>query len=779
MPKLFLSAIFKKEVMQLKEKELHNNVETILDEMLNVLESPEELATYLKSLKAKKFQNLNGFWKFYATNAHRVIYTFGKSIGRFDESESLFIIRYVSDHDAQSRLAVTSRQRAEKGEHQPYRISSKERSNEDAHDEKLAREYDVEQEIHYSLVKGKIAEILYRNIYETESLFLNREQLKCMQLELPMVVIGSAGSGKTIVSIEFMKQISNECPNAIYITFTEFLKSFAKEQFEIYNKKNSGNFYTYSDYCIQKLKLESMNLIGFGEFEKWYKRSFPHLKFETYDVWAEIRGVIKGYMGEKCEYLQRNESMLSEKDYLQDNISGTRFEDEDKAEIYNIARKYMEWLIDSGKYDDNDLAHRLLEGVKNQSVSMEELLVVDEVQDLTERQITSLLKITEKRQLFFSGDPNQIINPSYFSFSRFGVLLYNKEGQNPNRIFLKHNYRNCKQIVQYINLINDERIKYIGSQKQEYDSEEYSMRQQTEGDRIFLIKPSQDNMAKLIELFEENPDCAIIVTTSKEKTELERHLKGKKRPVYTIYEVKGLEFRHVLCYNLFSTNQALWQEILDNKGRRSTQHRFLFNVFYVALTRAKEYLCFFEENFSVPFIEEAGTITLEQVNFDSLYLHSGKGPLAWYEEAVKFEKAGMYDQAESSYHRYSSLSNDSVENEILRCQAYGLIEREKTTETFRKAGYLLLKAEEYDEAIKYFKEVGDLHKALECEIRRAAGADEVELGKYNLETVLNKGVHDQEFMDVLLDSYLSHKASDVKQQSKDIIELYIPSIKEV
>ncbi len=773
--RLFISEKFKKEFNKLKQSGIKERVTEILDKIAFLSASnPQELNPYLASLNAKKFKNANNYWKFYATNAHRIIYAYGKDISRDDQHESIFILRYVEDHDTQGRIAKNSKDVAEKGQYSNY-LS---RVDEDDLDEEYINEFDIESEINYIAIAGKIEDLLKNRYYYPEVL-LNKEQLKCVTPQFPLIFKGNAGSGKTIVSIEIMKMAYKESVNAVYITFTDGLRNLAKAQFDISLETKSNRFYSFKEYCLEKLSLSSMDFIDFYDFEKWMKISYSNISIESIEVWSEIRGIIKGYMGVEWNPENFNMPLLNKEEYLSGSGFESKFGIEDREKIYKIALNYNGWLKASKKFDDNDLANAMVYSLNSGTLKREVAIIVDEVQDMTERQIAMLELNSNDCHMYLSGDPNQIINPTLFSFERLTNLFYIRNNKAPKVITLKNNYRNCEQLVEYINNISLYRRKLIGAQKREDDALEIAMRKNTFGRRIISVNPSKQNLVTTLELFEETPDVAIIVQSNVEKAFLRSMVNKELHCVYTIHEVKGLEFNHVFCYNLVYKNKAEWNDILSNKGRRSTAHRFFFNVYYVAITRAKEYVCFFEDDAEIFFAESNQIDEIQEASVDNYNLNNFVDPYSWFEDGKKFEKAGLYEKAIHSYKKYNSLSGVDEDTNIKRCEALNLIAIDKSEAAFRKAARMLTEIKEWSYAERLYKDLEDYHKVFECKLKNGDMSHKSRTAVDKIESFIRRGKNDLEFMDTIINYYLIPKAKECESNCKIITDILIPETMEV
>jgi hypothetical protein len=511
----------------------------------------------------------------------------------------------------------------------------------------------------------------------------------------------------------------------------------------------------------------------------WYLGSYMHLSFKIIDIWHEIRGVVKGFMGENWLQEASFKRLLDEEDYIGKKGFDSKFNEFERREIYRIVTKYNEWLDNANKFDDNDLAYQMFLMYEEGKQDKIPILVIDEVQDFTERQIVMMSYITFDYHIYLCGDPNQIINPTLFSFGRVSNFFYNRQSKSPRMISLKNNYRNSAPVVEIINNITMKRKTLIGFQKREDDALERPMRTDTFGTRLLNVHPTEENLKEVVSLFEKTPSAAIIVTTDDEREVLEKKINSKLNSVFTIFEVKGLEFNHVFCYNIFSGYKDIWNEIMNGHGKRSSAHRFHFNVLYVAITRSKEYISFFEDSKNTFLINDLDVRYIEKVDEDSMEINSLRDPFEWYEDGVMFEKAGLYNKAILAYEKHYDFSGINMKKDISRCEANIILETNKTFEGFFKAGNLLIEAEDYLGAERIFSDIDVKYKIHECQIRRGMYKHRSHLSKEEMNSILLQGMDDEVFFKLFIEAYLIPKSRDLVTNSEMIKGILLPELLEV
>lgn len=332
---------------------------------------------------------------------------------------------------------------------------------------------------------------------------------------------------------------------------------------DIYNNhfKTTSQFVGQS-YFINKY---SKNLTN-HQIESSFKKL---AKYSKEIIYKEIFGMIFGY----CN---NSSSEISLQEYTNLRINSfTKFECED---IYKIALDYKKHLEKFGLLDNNIASRKVLQKVNDIEYS---LSIIDEVQDYTQVNLTMFKKLSLK--MFCVGDAQQMINPSYFSFSYLKNLLYDKDITNVKE--LTNNYRNSKKIEDIVSSLSE-------INKQEFGTHNFLLKGNSIdngissqavfiNDETFIKKIANNNFDNL----------TFVVDSMLKKQELQKLLKNQE--VLTISEIKGLERNTVVAYNILSSNSEKWKMLEINKvnhkkADENSVYRYYYNLFYVGITRAKQ-----------------------------------------------------------------------------------------------------------------------------------------------------------------------------------------------
>lgn len=376
--------------------------------------------------------------------------------------------------------------------------------------------------------------------------------------------------------------------------------------------------------------------------------------------------------------------------------------------IYDLTLRYQQFLYEEQKVDENDLARALLAKIIRQEISLFDFVIADEIQDLTEIQSYCLIRLTRNRnQLLFSGDINQTIRPTYFHTGRIESIL---KTSNLHLGFDKHiltkNYRSTKEVVDLANKVVDLRIQCLGINKKN-DYYETPIRGLQHA--IYYLDSSNPlNVIQMIETGLNRHYVAIVVADEFEKRNLER-LTRQKGAIFTVEEIKGIEKDYIICYNVMSKFKKMWEIILSENVVHQNQYRYYFNLLYVAITRARQHLCFIEEDMPDKLFEQLSDEWLVFENFDEadLKLNVISSDNEFYKEAKRYEQRELYEQA---IHEYELAQLPESKQAIRRCQA--LIKNKQGYHL--EAGRELMKIKEYEKASHCFRQAQEYTEYLKA-----------------------------------------------------------------
>ena len=604
---------------------------------------------------------------------------------------------------------------------------------------------------------------------EEMDIYLSQEQSECIsdffRNPSPTLIIGGAGTGKTLISVHLLIDYvkNNHKKRACYFTQSPELRTKVKTLYKQYGtdiENNEVEFNDINEYCIKQLGLNHKNLVTTHDFLKYLKTN-PAIMSKWSDiitpieVWAEIRGVIKGCMsGSPTEwnriqpmlqdsfdggveslvkkgYFERlpsdkkriqlknslevtkeraandtglnsreienlkdafkyfsnfdfNKRTLTKEEYLGISEERTTIAREHRELAWNVCMEYEKYLQDNELYDENDLIRRMFEkGITSESKY--NFTVIDEVQDYTELQLFFIRTLTEGNKIVFAGDEHQNINPASFSESRLSSLFY-QESVSLTTKRLQKNYRCPQEIIEKTNELAEIRRCVIASGKAKNEVPEVAIRASDALPNRLVYNESniEECLCELIQY----PKAVILVPNQNVKSSITNKIKKLKdkiisrigeakykarlnNAVFTVAEIKGMEYEYVLCFDLIGTYLETWKQILK-KVHQQTKYRYYFNLLYVAMTRAQKYLCFIDTpqteklNWKIKF-NPVSRFNAEELYFDQMSQDSA----SYYEIAPELEKHGKYKEAIENY----SIAEAEPES-LYRCY-YGIAIEDK------------------------------------------------------------------------------------------------------
>ena len=314
-------------------------------------------------------------------------------------------------------------------------------------------------------------------------------------------------------------------------------------------------------------------------------------------VYKEIYGMVFG----KYE-LDSPKDMMSREEYY--NARRESFSRSECEVIYNVACDYLNYLNKNNLTDNNLMSRELLTVIDEPLYSVG---IIDEAQDFTQVNLCFIKKIS--RKLFCVGDALQMINPSYFNFGYIKRLMY---GDITGVSELRHNYRSTQTIENIAEKLGE-------LNRQRFGVHSFVLR----GEGVHSSMPTaavfvkENNFAQ--SLADRRFENVTVIVASQRKKEQLRAVLGKTE-ILTVAEAKGLEREIVVLVDVLSDNIGKWNYLENMTLNRKTADensvfRYYFNLFYVGVSRAKQYL----------FVAESAYPSLFNAMFNECFQKKNKG----------------------------------------------------------------------------------------------------------------------------------------------------------
>ena len=180
-------------------------------------------------------------------------------------------------------------------------------------------------------------------------------QDEILHLPTPGIIIGSAGSGKTALTLEKAKTLTGK---VLYITLSSYLVENAAllyYSFDYENTRQEVEFLSFFEY-LSTIDVPQGKEVDFRNFDQWISRyRQSHKVKDAYKVFEEFKGVITGSVVDK--------PYLSLQDYLSLGIKQSIFPGTERKQVYDLFTKYLEWLKQGVYFDSNIVSYQMLERV--------------------------------------------------------------------------------------------------------------------------------------------------------------------------------------------------------------------------------------------------------------------------------------------------------------------------------------------------------------------------------------------------------------------------------
>ena len=468
------------------------------------------------------------------------------------------------------------------------------------------------------------------------------------RLPPPLIVVGSAGSGKTALTLEKLKHAEGE---VLYVTHSAYLAQNARDLYYSHGFEKEGQdatFFSFREF-LESIKVPSGREAGWREFVSWFGRMQQQFKgLDPHQVFEEIRGVIAA----------DEVGILSREAYGHLGVRQSIFPVAERDRLYDLFELYRKWLTEARLYDLNLVAHEWLSGAKPRY----DFVVVDEVQDITIIQLALILRTLKKPGNFLlCGDSNQIVHPNFFSWSKVKSLFWRDPALAARQDIkvLSANFRNGQETTRVANTLLKIKQKRFGS----IDRESNFLVDAVTGDTgAVTVLNDKDSVKKDLNLKTKgSTQFAVLVMRDEEKGEARRFFQTPL--IFSIHEAKGLEYDNIIIYRFLSDHRAEFAEIAEgvsvrdldveeltyrragDKSDKSLEiYKFYVNALYVALTRAVRNVYLIESDTS-----HALLMLLDlKTDGDKVAVTAKTSTLDdWQKEARKLELQGKQEQADA------------------------------------------------------------------------------------------------------------------------------------
>ena len=475
------------------------------------------------------------------------------------------------------------------------------------------------------------------------------------RLPAPVVVVGSAGSGKTAVTLAKLRDAAGQ---VLYVTHSAYLAQSARALYEAHgydNPAQEAQFLSYRE-LVETLRVPGGREVTFTAFMGWFERHRQTLRaalgeLDAHALFEEFRGVISaGAQGP-----------LDLPAYLALGARQSLLGAPARVAAHALFLRYRQWLVESNQFDLNLVAHEW----RPLAQPVYDFIVIDEVQDLTNVQLAlALACLKQPGQFLLCGDSNQIVHPNFFSWAGVRAVFWQglagEAAQRQNLSVLQANFRNTRTVTALANTLLKIKQARFGSIDRESNFL-VKCASSVEGS-VTLLPAREAPMRELDARTRASVQHAVIVLRDEDKPAAREHFRTPL--VFAVHEAKGLEYPHVILYALVSGQRSAYAEVCDgvtvadlaidelgyrrarSKDDKSLElYKFYVNALYVAMTRAVESLVLVEADAAHPLLGLLGLKVAQAASAPTAAPVQASSREEWAQEARKLELQGKDEQA--------------------------------------------------------------------------------------------------------------------------------------
>lgn len=464
----------------------------------------------------------------------------------------------------------------------------------------------------------------------------------------PLIVVGSAGSGKTALTLEKLRLARG---SVLYVTHSAYLAQGARDLYFAHGYDNPDQeplFLSYREF-LETLRVPPGREVDFAAFRGWFAGHRQAYRFtDAHQVYEEFRGVLSS----------RPEGPLTREAYLALGVRQSIFPAEQRAAVHDLFEKYRAWLAGSALFDVNLVSFEWRELARPSY----DFVVIDEAQDLTNVQLALILRtLRATGQFLLCGDANQIVHPNFFSWSAVKSLFWQDEtlAERQQLSVLQVNFRNAREVTRVANTLLKVKRARFGSIDRESNFLVDSAAPDAGAVEFF---PDKESVKRDLDArTRESTQFAVLVLRDEDKPGARAFFRTPL--VFSVHEAKGLEYPNIILYNFISSQRGAYADIAEGVSPQDLQgdtltyrrprdksdksleiYKFFVNALYVALTRAVERVIMIEQDERHPLLSLLGVRGAGEAPQLSAQKSSRED---WEREARRLALQGKQEQADA------------------------------------------------------------------------------------------------------------------------------------
>lgn len=482
------------------------------------------------------------------------------------------------------------------------------------------------------------------------------DQERALRHPEPLVLIGSAGSGKTAVVLSRLRELPGR---VLYVTLSAYLARNARALYAAHGFENAAQEVEFLSLreLLETMRVPAGREVTLAAFAAWLARHRASQRWldglDAQALFEEFRGVIGAQPG----------GPLALADYLALGERQSLFDAARREPAHALFQRYVAWLRESAQFDANLIALEWRSQIAEPAGPVYDFVVVDEVQDVTPVQLALVLSLLKQPGRFIlCGDSHQIVHPNFFSWAALKSLFWRglagDAAQRQPLHVLQANFRNTRAVTDLANRLLKVKQARFGS----VDRESTFLVRSTSPDagEARLVDAKPRTLARLDEATRQSARHAVIVLRDEDKAAAREAFRTPL--LFSVHEAKGLEYPHVLLLNLVSGQRAAYAQVCDGVTASDLQadtidfrrakdrsdkslelYKFHVNALYVAMTRAVLSLTIVEQDTDHPLLALLGLETAEAT--EQKVERSSRED--WAQEARRLEEQGKAEQAQA------------------------------------------------------------------------------------------------------------------------------------
>lgn len=268
--------------------------------------------------------------------------------------------------------------------------------------------------------------------------------------------------------------------------------------------------------------------------------------------------------------------------------------DDEAIILYEMSKAFEAYMDENKLYDDNDLAYFVIQNLDTiLKKGIYKKIIVDEFQDMTERQIHTLLRLNyndeEHGVIHLFGDFEQTINPTFIQLESIETLYMINGVSDYKKQVLSSTYRYSAAICKELEALRNKGKELFGTEDQGSYLPLKSNKDsafETNGNLVLNLSIGR-KMLKQISAAKNIENIMYIVADETSKKELIDEYKCKEDKVFTVSEAKGRENDFVVVYKLCTSKANEYERIFSDDFSYSRAGRIFYNQLYVGITRCR------------------------------------------------------------------------------------------------------------------------------------------------------------------------------------------------